>query len=98
MRPSKPIDRFSYFHLPTLPDKWLQIFVRFLVVREASVPAVPHQLAGHPQGDRAERQPLDVLRRRAELRDSRSAALTRADPVLLMVDAALEHLRRKLIL
>src|ERR1039458_1811627 len=77
----------SYLHLPSFADERLEQLVGFVVIGEAHVLGVPHQLAGNAHRDRPESQPLDVLAGHGEFGDAGRAAFAGADPILLVRSA-----------
>src|ERR1017187_2436900 len=83
--------------IPSLAKERFEKAVGLLVVAEAPFVRVPHQLSRNAEGDRTQREPLDVFRRDREVRYARGTALTGANPVLLVIDAALEQLRRQFV-
>src|ERR1019366_735233 len=90
----------SVLHLqfPALPQIRLEQPVRCLAVTELPLVRIPVELPGNAERDRAQGEPLNVPGSSGELRYARRTTLAGADPVLLVIDAALQHLRRQLVL
>ena len=78
-----------YLKFPSFAEERLDITIGFFAVTEAPFIRVPDQLPGNSGRYCTQREPLDVLGRDGELRYARCAALTGANPILLVIDATL---------
>src|ERR1035438_291719 len=89
----------SVLHLqfPALPQIGLEQPVRCLAIAELPLVRIPVELPGNAERDRAQSEPLDVPGSSGEFRYTRRTTLAGADPVLLVIDATLQHLRRQFV-
>src|ERR1039457_839034 len=83
----------SHLQFPALPQIRFEQPCRCLAIEEVPLVRIPVELPGYAERDRAQGEPLDVPGGNGEFRYARRAAFAGADPVLLVIDATLQHLR-----
>src|SRR5437870_1375758 len=84
--------------LPALAELWLHQFIRFIVVGEFHLRAVPLELAFEAKGDRSGEQPFRKRPGNTEVRTGAFPAFRGAHPVAMVAGRSREILRGKRVI